>query len=97
MTKCDMGLPLQMAELRRRPGTVIRDVAHRGQRFLIYNNRREMAALVTVRDLEALERAGGQSTERQVQKMLERLGRHDALRQVMQVVERLDGEGRLRP
>lgn len=77
------GRPIQMSELRRRPGTLVRAVAQRGERFLIYNNRREMAALVRVADLEALERAGGQSTELQVRQMLERFGNQDALRQAL--------------
>lgn len=47
-----------------------------------------MAALVRVADLDALERAGGQSTERQIEQMLARLGGHDALRRLLQ---RLDG------
>ncbi|SDI99920.1 Antitoxin Phd_YefM, type II toxin-antitoxin system [Lutimaribacter saemankumensis] len=88
MAKPGVARPIQMADLRRRPGTLIRAVAHEGQRFIIFNNRQEMAALVRVADLDALERAGGQSTERQIEQMLVRLGGHDALRRLLQ---RLDG------
>ncbi len=87
--KTSVAQPIQMADLRRRPGTIIRHVATHEQRLLIYAHRREMAALVPIRDLDALEQASGHSTEAQLQKMLERLGRHDALRQVMQVLDRL--------
>lgn len=88
MAKPGVARPIQMADLRRRPGTLVRAVAHEGQRFIIFNNRQEMAALVRVADLDALERAGGQSTERQIEQMLARLGGHDALRRLLQ---RLDG------
>ena len=87
--KTSLAQPIQMSDLRRRPGAMVRHVAEHEQRLLIYAHRREMAALVPLGDLQALEQASDHSTERQVQKMLERLGRHDALRQVMQVLERL--------
>ena len=87
MAKPGAARPIHMADLRRRPGTLIRAVAHQGQRIVIFNNRKEMAALVRVADLDALERAGGQSTERQIEQMLERLGGHDALRRLLRVMD----------
>lgn len=83
MQQIDAARPVTLSLLRKTPGAYIDAVAHRNKRFLIYSHRREVAALVRVADLYALERAQTQATKLRMNDMAETLSLHHLLRQAL--------------